>query len=48
MTDIDRLAFPYDSPIDWAYQTVPQGFGGRSQVWRAGHALSGTSVMNGR
>ena len=47
VTDIDRLNYTYDSSIDWAYQTVPQAYGGRAQVLRAGKALGGTSVMNG-
>ncbi|PKY08003.1 putative glucose oxidase [Aspergillus campestris IBT 28561] len=47
VTDINRLNYTYDSSIDWAYQTVPQTYGGRTQVLRAGKALGGTSVMNG-
>lgn len=48
VTDIDRLKYTYDSSIDWAYQTTPQSYGGNTQVLRAGQALGGTSVMNGR
>lgn len=47
VTDISRLAYTYDSPIDWAYKTTEQSFGGRRQIMRAGKALGGTSVMNG-
>ncbi|KAL2810355.1 putative glucose oxidase [Aspergillus granulosus] len=47
VTDISRLAYTYDSPLDWAYETTEQAFGGRRQVMRAGRALGGTSVMNG-
>lgn len=47
VTDISRLAYTYDSPIDWAYETTNQSFGGRRQIMRAGKALGGTSVMNG-
>ncbi|KAJ0417242.1 hypothetical protein BJY00DRAFT_303529 [Aspergillus carlsbadensis] len=47
VTDISRLAYTYDSPLDWAYATTEQGFGGRRQVMRAGRALGGTSAMNG-
>lgn len=47
VTDITRLAYTYDSPLDWAYQTTEQKFGNRRQVMRAGRALGGTSVMNG-
>lgn len=47
VTDISRLAYTYDSPIDWAYETTKQSFGGRRQIMRAGKALGGTSVMNG-
>ncbi|KAL4800762.1 hypothetical protein BDV19DRAFT_396247 [Aspergillus venezuelensis] len=47
VTDITRLAYTYDSPIDWAYETTEQTFGGRTQIMRAGKALGGTSVMNG-
>ena len=48
VTDIDRLNYTYDSSIDWAYQTTPQSYGGHTQVLRAGQALGGTSVMNGK
>ena len=48
VTDIDRLNYTYGSSIDWAYQTTPQSYGGHTQVLRAGQALGGTSVMNGR
>ena len=48
VTDIDRLNYTYDSSIDWAYKTTPQRYGGNTQVLRAGQALGGTSVMNGR
>lgn len=47
VTDISRLAYTYDSRIDWAYETTEQSFGGRRQIMRAGKALGGTSVMNG-
>ena len=47
VTDITRLAYTYDSPIDWAYETTEQTFGGRTQIMRAGKALGGTSFMNG-
>lgn len=29
VTDISRLAYTYDSPLDWAYETTVQEFGGR-------------------
>jgi choline dehydrogenase-like flavoprotein len=47
VTDISRLAYTYDSPLDWAYETTVQEFGGGRQVMRAGRALGGTSAMNG-
>ncbi|OGM47943.1 glucose oxidase [Aspergillus bombycis] len=47
VTDISNLAYTYDSPLDWAYETTEQSFGKRRQVMRAGKALGGTSVMNG-
>ncbi|RDW78684.1 uncharacterized protein DSM5745_05536 [Aspergillus mulundensis] len=47
VTDISRLAYTYDSPLDWAYETTEQAFGGRRQVMRAGRALGGTSAING-
>ncbi|ODM15220.1 hypothetical protein SI65_09459 [Aspergillus cristatus] len=46
VTDIDRLAYTYDSPIDWAYKSIPQEYGGHFQVLHASQALGGTSVMN--
>ncbi|KAH8432315.1 GMC family oxidoreductase [Aspergillus melleus] len=47
VTDISRLAATYDSPLDWAFPTTEQTYGGRQQIMRAGKALGGTSVMNG-
>ncbi|KAJ5587199.1 uncharacterized protein N7459_002964 [Penicillium hispanicum] len=38
----------FGTPIDWAYQTVDQEFGGgHSLTVRAGKALGGTSTING-
>ncbi|RAH84981.1 glucose oxidase [Aspergillus japonicus CBS 114.51] len=47
VTIITRLAYTYDSPLDWAYQTTEQKFGNRCQMMRTGRALGGTSVING-
>lgn len=47
VTDISHLGLTFDSPLDWAFQTTEQTFGGRRQVMRAGKARGGTSVMNG-
>ncbi|PYI30555.1 putative glucose oxidase [Aspergillus indologenus CBS 114.80] len=48
VTDITRLAYTYDSPLDWAYQTTEQKFGNRRQVMRARRALGGTSCAYAR
>ncbi|KAI9035072.1 FAD/NAD(P)-binding domain-containing protein [Aspergillus affinis] len=43
VTDISRLASTYDSPLDWAFQTTEQAYGGRRQIIRTGKALGGTN-----
>ncbi|KAI9927105.1 hypothetical protein ASPWEDRAFT_33058 [Aspergillus wentii DTO 134E9] len=47
VTDVDRYSYAFDTEIEWAYETIPQEFGGRSQILRAARALGGTSTING-
>ncbi|KAE8152085.1 putative glucose oxidase [Aspergillus avenaceus] len=47
VTNVDRLAYTYNSPLDWAYETTAQEFGGNTQTMHAGKALGGTSAING-
>lgn len=38
----------FDTPIDWAYETVPQvGINGEPQIYHQGKAIGGTSAING-
>lgn len=38
----------YNTPIDWAYQTVPQlGINGKPLLYHQGKAIGGTSAING-
>lgn len=38
----------YNTPIDWAYQTVPQtGVNNTSLTYHQGKAIGGTSAING-
>lgn len=38
----------YNTPIDWAYQTVPQlGVNNKPLVYHQGKAIGGTSTING-
>ncbi|KAI6415730.1 hypothetical protein MCOR20_001330 [Pyricularia oryzae] len=37
----------FDTPIDWAYETVPQvGINGEPQIYHQGKAIGGTSAIN--
>lgn len=57
VTDPDNFTVPFDTPIDWAYPTVPQRAGAgannntnnnnRSLTLHSGKALGGTSTING-
>jgi choline dehydrogenase len=38
----------YNTPIDWAYQTVPQvGVNNKPLIYHQGKAIGGTSAING-
>ncbi|BEI91608.1 uncharacterized protein CcaverHIS019_0404280 [Cutaneotrichosporon cavernicola] len=48
VTRADKYQQGFNTPIDWAYETVTQSSAnGQSQVMRSGKALGGSTVING-
>lgn len=48
VTDPDNFSKAFNTPLDWAYQTLPQpGLDGRVLVLPQGKAIGGSSAING-
>ena len=48
VTDAGNFLVAYDTPIDWAYPSVPQpGAANRSLTFHSGKAIGGSSTING-
>lgn len=47
VTNPGAFTLAFNTPIDWAYQSVPQTFGNKTVPYHAGKALGGTSTING-
>lgn len=48
VTNVDAYSRAFGTEIDWQFMSVPQIFGGKAQILRAGRALGGGSAINGK